>query len=125
MTLFAILLYLVALVVGIGSLVCFVLVVVEMFKREQTGLGIACIVLIFCGIGGIIAFVYGWIKANEWGLQKIMLAWTVCLVVGIAVNVMLVGVGATMVRPGATDFQQQLDGMQLDDINIELEQPSP
>ena len=45
MAVLAILLYLLAFVVGIGSLVCFVMVVVQMFKHDQTGLGIACIVL--------------------------------------------------------------------------------
>jgi len=125
MTMLALLLYLVVLVVSIASLVCFVMVVIEMFKHDQTGLGIACIVLIFCGIGGLIAFVYGWIKNNEWGLQKIMLVWTVCVVMGLVVNVILVGVGATMTRGTATEFQQQLDSMPIENVEIEFEQPSP
>ena len=125
MSLLVILLYLVALVVGIGSLVCFVLVVVQMFKHDQTGLGVACILLIFCGIGGLIAFIYGWIKNKEWGLQKIMLIWTACIVVGLLVNIVLVGVGASMGGNAPTQFQQQLDNMQIDDVNIELEPPTP
>jgi hypothetical protein len=41
---------------GITSLVCFVMVLVKMFQNGKTGLGIACIVLVFCcGIGGLIA----------------------------------------------------------------------
>ena len=71
-------------VVGLGSLVCFILVLIQMFQRGQTGLGIACIVLIFCvGIGALIAFVYGWMKATEWNIKNIMLAWTGCWVVGL------------------------------------------
>jgi hypothetical protein len=124
-TVLAILLYLVALVVGIGSLVCFVMVVVQMFKHDQTGLGVACILLIFCGIGGLIAFIYGWIKNKEWGLQKIMLIWTACIIVGLLVNIVLVGVGASMGGNAPTQFQQQLDNMQIDDLNVELEPPTP
>ena len=76
-------------IAGLGSLVCFILVVVQMFQRGQTGLGIACIVLIFCcGIGGLIVFVYGWIKASSWGIQNIMLVWTACIVLGIIAGVL-------------------------------------
>jgi hypothetical protein len=73
--------------VGIGSLVCLILVIIQMFQHQQTGLGIACILLAFCGIGALIAFVYGWMKANEWNIKNIMLAWTGCFVVGILIGV--------------------------------------
>ena len=125
MAVLAILLYLLAFVVGIGSLVCFVMVVVQMFKHDQTGLGVACIVLLFCGIGGLIAFVYGWMKNKEWNLQKIMLIWTVCIAVGLLVNIVLIGVGASMAANPNSPFQQQLNNMQVDDLNVELEPPSP
>jgi len=72
----------------LGSLVCFILVVLQMFKREKTGLAIACIVLICC-IGGLIAFIYGWIKNKEWNITNIMIIWTVCwifTIVGYALN---------------------------------------
>lgn len=46
---------------GLGSLVCLIMVIIQMFQHEQTGLGIACIVLTFCGIGALIAFIYGWV----------------------------------------------------------------
>jgi peptidoglycan biosynthesis protein MviN/MurJ (putative lipid II flippase) len=68
-----------SIIAGIGSLVCFILVLVEMFRRGNTGLGIACIVLaLCCGIGGLVAFVYGWIRHREWGLTNVMIIWTVC-----------------------------------------------
>jgi hypothetical protein len=79
--------YILAAVVGIVSLVCFILVLVEMFRREQTGLAIACIVLVLCtGIGFLIAFIYGWIKAGEWNLKKVMVGWTVCWVVQLVIG---------------------------------------
>jgi hypothetical protein len=76
-------------VAGLGSLVCYVLVLIKMFQNGQTGLGIACIVLLLCcGLGGLIAFVYGWIKAGEWGITNIMMIWTVFVVLNIASGIM-------------------------------------
>ena len=83
---------------GIGSLVCFVMVLMQMFKRGQTGLGIACIVLLCCGIGGLIAFVYGWIKNSEWGLRNVMIVWTICFILGI--------IGGAMNPIDFSQFQQ-------------------
>jgi hypothetical protein len=80
---------------GLASLVCFILVVVAMFQRNQTTLGIVCIVLVFCGIGGLIAFVYGWMKANEWNLKNVMIIWTIAIVIGI-----IGGVGGVVMTPG-------------------------
>jgi hypothetical protein len=62
----------------IASLIYFVLVVVQMFKREQTGLAITCLATFFLcgGLGHLIAFVMGWVKAGEWGIQKLMWQWT-------------------------------------------------
>lgn len=66
---------------GLGALVCFILILVQMFQRNQSGLGITCIILAFCcGIGSLIAFVYGWINSREWNVMPIMLAWTFCIV---------------------------------------------
>jgi hypothetical protein len=76
-------------VAGIGSLVCFILVLVQMFNRGQTTLGIVCIVLLFCcGIGGLVAFVYGWMKHREWGITNVMIAWSCFWVLGIIGGVM-------------------------------------
>jgi hypothetical protein len=74
----------------IGSLVCLILVLVKMFQQGKTGLGIACILLVlFCGIGVLVTFVYGWMNATEWGIKNVMLAWTACIVVGILCNVIV------------------------------------
>jgi hypothetical protein len=74
---------------SIVSLVCYVLVLIQMFQRGKTGLAIACIVLLcVCGIGGLIAFIYGWMKSSEWGLKNIMLAWTAAIILNIVGNVL-------------------------------------
>ena len=68
---------------GIVSIVCFILVIIAMFKAGQTGLAIACLVLLLCGaIGFIFAFVVGWMRSSEWQLRRIMIIWTVALVIG-------------------------------------------
>ena len=76
----AALLGLIAGVCGIGSLVCFILVLIKMFQNEQVALGIVCIV--FCGVGAVIAFIMGWVNASKWNIQNVMWAWTGCAVVG-------------------------------------------
>ena len=62
---------------GLVNLVCFIMVLVQMFKRGETTMGIVCIVTLFCcGIGGLITFVYGWTKAAAWDITKIMIVWS-------------------------------------------------
>jgi hypothetical protein len=78
---------------GLASLVgliCFILVIIQMFQRGATGVAILCIVLFLCcGLGWLIAFIYGWMRAREWNINGIMTVWTVALVIdilGVAVN---------------------------------------
>jgi len=83
MEILAVLFLLLAGVCGIGSLVCFIMVLVKMFQNDQSTLGIVCIVLALCtGIGALIAFVVGWMNARAWNIQQVMLAWTGCIVGG-------------------------------------------
>jgi hypothetical protein len=65
---------------GLASLVCFVFVLIAMFQRQQVILAVVCIV--FCGAGVVIAFVYGWLKADEWNLKNVMIIWTIAVVIG-------------------------------------------
>src|SRR4051812_19556948 len=71
-------------IAGLVAFICYVLVLIQMFQRGKTGLAIACIVLLCLGIGAIIAFIYGWMKAREWNIQNIMMVWSVCWVIQIA-----------------------------------------
>jgi hypothetical protein len=74
-------------VLGIISLVCWILVLIKMFQNGAIGPAIASIVLILCGIGPLVALIYGWIKADEWGIRNIMLIWTVCILLSIVVGI--------------------------------------
>jgi hypothetical protein len=74
-------------IVSLIGLVCYILVIVQMFQHNQTGMGVACLVgLILCGIGALVAFIYGWVKAGEWRINNIMLTWTACIVVSVILN---------------------------------------
>jgi len=88
-------------IAGIASLVCFILVIVQMFKHDKTGMGIACIVLFFCcGIGGLITFIYGWVKSREWQITNIMIVWTICVII--------TAIGSALSPPDLTALQHQL-----------------
>ena len=68
------------LVLALPSLVCLIIVIVNMFQNGKTGLGIATIILTFlCGIGSLIAFIWGWMNVGG----KVMIAWTILTVAGI------------------------------------------
>jgi hypothetical protein len=86
------------LLVALASLVCFIIVVMKMFQHGQTGLGIVCILLVWC-VGGLIAFIYGWVKAGEWNIKNVMLLWTVLIIVGLVLNVAM-PLDLTFIRGG-------------------------
>lgn len=73
---------LLALVVGIASLVFWIWTLVVFFKRSQILIGILGIIC------PIVAFVMGWVKADEYNHKQIMIYWSVCLVLGIILNVL-------------------------------------
>ena len=72
------------LVLALPSLVCLIIVIVNMFQNGKTGLGIATIILTFlCGIGSLIAFIWGWMNVGG----KVMIAWTILIVLGTVASV--------------------------------------
>jgi hypothetical protein len=74
----------VAAVASVGTLVCFIMVVVTMFQKDATKLGIISLVLTPCfGIGPLIAFIAGWMNADKWGIRQLMLIYTVCVAIGV------------------------------------------
>lgn len=84
---------------GIVSLVCWIMIEIKIFK-ESIGLGILGILC------GLFAFIYGWVKVKEYDCKKIMLAWTVAMVVSILANVLG---GAALVK-SFTDLSEQSGG---------------
>jgi hypothetical protein len=61
-------------VFGLGNLVCLIIMVVKLIQAGYTLQGVLGI---FCGL---VAFIYGWMKADELGAKNIMLAWTGCII---------------------------------------------
>ena len=77
---------------GIGSLVCFIMVLIKLFKQEGTMKGILGLIC------AIYTFVWGWINASKLNIRNVMLAWTVLVILGIIV--------------GSISAQQQMAAMQ-------------
>lgn len=70
-----------ALVASLGSLICFIIVLVKLFQNAgvlQGILGLIC---------GLWTFIWGWMNAGKLGIKNIMLIWTVLLLLSIILNV--------------------------------------
>jgi hypothetical protein len=90
---------------GLTCLVCHILVIIKMFQRGQTGLGIACILLTLCfGIGGLITLIYGWVKASEWNIKNLMVVYTI----GFGLNV----IGTIIAPPDFSAYMKQVQVQQ-------------
>jgi hypothetical protein len=73
--------------VGLGVLVCHIMVIVKMFQNGKSGLGIVTILTTCCGIGGLISLIYGWIKADAWNIKTLMIAFTVLWILAIVLGI--------------------------------------
>lgn len=73
--------YILLAVGSIGSLICWIMTLIQMFKNEKPLIGILGVL---CGLW---AFIWGWMNATKLGLKKVMLIWTACFVVSIIGNV--------------------------------------
>lgn len=102
---------------GIGMIlmlvafVCCILVIVKMFQNNQTGLGIGTIVGMFvCGIGYILALIFGWKNKEAWKLEKVMPIFTISLILGLV----LYGAGYAIMLPKLVNsVQQQMQQQQM------------
>jgi tellurite resistance protein TehA-like permease len=66
---------------GVVSLVCWIMVLIKMFK-DNVVMGI---IGILCGL---FAFIYGWVKVKEYQVKNVMLVWTIAIVGQIVFGVM-------------------------------------
>ena len=69
-----------AYLVGIGSLICFILVLIKLFKKEGVGLGILGIIC------ALYTFIWGWINHKKQKITNIMLIWTILIIVSLVLN---------------------------------------
>ncbi len=75
-------------VISICSLLCYFYVIYQMFENAETVIGIVCLVgICVLGLGGLVAFVYGWIQAREWEIVPVMAIWSGCIALNVVIAV--------------------------------------
>ena len=78
----------ISVVVAIVSLCCYLYVIYQMFDKSESVIAIVCLVgICLFGLGGLVAFVYGWIKAREWEIVPVMATWTGCIALNLVLAV--------------------------------------
>ena len=70
-----------AILVGLGSLICFIIVLIKLFQTEGALKGILGLIC------SLYTFIWGWINADRLGIKNIMLIWTLLIIVSIILNV--------------------------------------
>jgi hypothetical protein len=85
------LLGIIGLIVGLGSAACWIYTIVRLFQIGKTIEGV-------CAICPLVGFILGWVRVKELNHQKVMVIWSVLLVVSILINVMLAGSGIAGTR---------------------------
>jgi hypothetical protein len=68
-------------VIGIGCLVCFIIVLVKLFQENGILHGILGLIC------GLYTFIWGWINATRLNIKNIMLIWTLLIIVSIILGV--------------------------------------
>ena len=86
---------------GIGSLICWILVLIRLFKAKGALHGILGII---CGLYPLI---WGWINVKALDIKNIMVAWTACIAIGIPLN-MMAGAGAASQMQKAIEDAQRM-----------------
>lgn len=56
----------------VGMVVCWIMVLIKMFQDNKVLLGILGIIC------GLVTFVWGWMNAKKYKLEKVMLIYTIC-----------------------------------------------
>jgi hypothetical protein len=67
---------------NIAAWVCSILVGVQAIKRQKVVPGIVSIICVIFGL------IYGWMKATEWGIKNLMIAFTILFIAAIVLNAM-------------------------------------
>jgi hypothetical protein len=70
----------VALCVGLGSLICFIIVLIKLFQNEGALKGILGLIC------GLYTFIWGWMNSTRLNLRNIMMIWTLLIIIQIVLN---------------------------------------
>lgn len=79
-----------AMLVGLGSLICFIIVLIKLFQNEGALKGVLGLIC------GLYTFIWGWMNADRLGIRNIMMIWTLLVIIQLVLNFVF---GATMI-PG-------------------------
>ena len=69
-----------AVIVGIGSLICWIMILIKLFQEKGVLHGILGIIC------ALYPFIWGWINVGRLGEKNIMLIWTACIVISLILN---------------------------------------
>jgi hypothetical protein len=72
--------------IGIVSLVCWIMTLIRIFK-DNVGLGILGVVC------ALFAFIYGWVKVEQYQNKKTMIIWTIAVIFSVLLNVVAAVLG--------------------------------
>ncbi|HEV2862621.1 MAG TPA: hypothetical protein VGX48_16525 [Pyrinomonadaceae bacterium] len=78
---------LLALLVMLGTIICFIIVLIKLFQNEGALKGILGLLC------SLYTFIWGWMNANRLGIRNIMLIWTALLILSFILRFAL-GAGA-------------------------------
>ncbi len=70
-----------SMIIGLGSLVCFIMVLIKLFQEKGVLHGILGLIC------SLYTFIWGWINASRLGIYTIMLIWSGLIVLSIIFNV--------------------------------------
>lgn len=70
-----------SMLIGLGCLICWIMVLIKQFQTAGAIHGI--IGIITCGIW---TFIWGWMNANELGIKNIMMIWSVLILISLVLR---------------------------------------
>ena len=85
-----------ALLALIGSVICWILVLIKIFQNDGALKGVLGLIC------SLFAFIWGWMNAGRLGIKNIMLAWTVLLILYAILAVMSGGFSYSVGTPPVT-----------------------
>ena len=69
-----------AMLVGIGCLICFIIVLIKLFQNEGALKGILGLIC------GLYTFIWGWMNSERLGIRNIMMIWTLLIIIQLILN---------------------------------------
>jgi len=82
-------------VVGIGCIICWIIVVIKMFQDAGVLHGILGIIC------GLYAFIWGWMNGGRLGLKNIMMIWSLLIIINLVLG-FVGGFRIPYITPSAT-----------------------